>query len=513
MPRTSLYPMSNKLHLLQAKIDALADGRPCSIMMLGASQEADNGSQWTLTHAIRQCWRLPNLPDGSPGYVSTGGRAASVGGGTAKAISCAHNTNANFFGALAGAEVPITMLSTLPGTLDTHGPTACQYQVFAAKAITGGQHFYCAYVQAPEYYANGFCPWANRQSHCRLVYWRSAAAPARVYATGLRTANSSLGAPAATDTTLTTWAGGRDATTPVAVNMSGADGLVGLDVDCGSGDANADMTLGPGVRLSAYKADATFTGTLQIFGTRVFASAGGSPIDGFGVFDIGSGGWTTAEHAALHGTTCTEQSYRDYCALMGGMDSIGGPNVVAMCLGQNMTAGQSAQILDASASLAAGYYAQYQADIRAEIEAQNAMGLALNGEVPLVLLTNPFSTAGSIGSPTSIDMAIERDQVICQRRGLALYGLSVEYPNVLFWDGWQSMPYSATSQRKRTSGSSGSFTNLFGKWTNDDIHESPHEIGPWVRAMSLYHMLNASSAYSGVTGLGGSGGGRLTIGL
>jgi lysophospholipase L1-like esterase len=163
-------------------------------------------------------------------------------------------------------------------------------------------------------------------------------------------------------------------TTGSNINMNGTAGVLAADIDCGTG-AGA-----PGLKFTGASSGDETGGEVYILGFQWFRHSGGTRLPGFGLMQIGEGGWTTTHHTDT--ARCTAANRAGFFA------ATLTPNLFIYYIGSNPATGEADE-------LNAGTYGTYKANVSAMMAA-NELAAKTAGATPPIrhLLINPHKIDG-----------------------------------------------------------------------------------------------------------------------
>jgi hypothetical protein len=321
----------------------------CRMCVLGDSIVTDSSSNSNLPYGMQRSWapsawtaRVGRADYGPPAWAwdSLGTDTFYIGTPTAR------NPGDTYTNSQTGISPNIGLDLTFSGNVPDFAPEILFRQ-----------------LNDPSDYAVG--DWTSGVSvMSRLVYYRAA---------------SGMGTPR-----IQSVRGTGVVSTSANINMVGTAGVTYADIDCGTG-AGA-----PGIKFTgASSGDETGT-EVYTLAYQWYKHSGGVRTPGFGLMQIGEGGWDTADH--LNTTQCTDAN------LAGFLAATLVPNTFLLYIGSNRTATEGTQ-------LAAGTTTEFEANVRAIIARYNAAAILAGATAPIRwLLVNPHDT----GAGATIHAAMGR---------------------------------------------------------------------------------------------------------
>jgi hypothetical protein len=330
----------------------------CRMCVLGDSIATDSSSASNLSHGIQRTWR-PTAWSFRFGRLQIGPPSWATG--------CAFDTF--YYSAATGGAIA----TRFPGELYSGGEQSISPNIGVDWRFGGtdvpdfGPMLATVSLNDPVNYGVG--NWAHEANiRGRALYWRGGAAMApTLRLRGKRGAMVVGEAP---------------------IPMQGGPGQIAFaDVDCGNSELNPSMeiTSAPGVdergRLAYW------------FGAGFWRSnAAGQRTPGFGLMQIGEGGWQTADH--LSPFRCGDAGLRQYMA------ACFAPNTFLMHIGANPTVAEAQ-------SLNAGDYRVFRDNLARIIKRYTTQAILAGAAPPIRwLMVNPFPMAHLVENWTARSRAM-----------------------------------------------------------------------------------------------------------
>jgi hypothetical protein len=390
-----------------------------SWLNVGDSKTTDTSSASNLGYGMQRVFRPPQWSF-RVGRSVMGATPWGAGGNniSSDATVTTRNPGATFGGAGAATQI---------------NPIPVSEWVFSANRTDGSAvSFANAFLNDSANYAVGNV-WASNACYVRQAHYQStdSIASARI-----RSARNTGTDASPTYTTVSTQ----------AVTLNGTNGWTFTDVSCGSGTGS------PAVQVIENSINEATVGQNQlVVGPRTFVRGSiGSPLVGFGLGDIATGGHNAQDVSRVFGSSvygtpyCTAANAAWFWA-----NVYMNPDIVHLDITQN-------QSTAAGNALNAGNGTLFKEEIRTCINAINSVALLAGAAYPLFILSNGYNSAY-----TELNRAT-RSQVIDE--------LASETNNA-FIDYSVRMPNSAGT----------------GWWTSDDIHPSADGASFW--AATLWNSL------------------------
>lgn len=369
--------------------------------MCAESQTLNQGS---MMRSIMETWDFPNLPDGSPPWVSVGTHGypsfgRTIWGGDYGAFGWTRTLNKAPGGAAADSGQGIggpasggeTGVSPNPYADFTIAAGSSRTGYSADGSSTGVVAHGCIWNPPPSggtgrtLTYNGYCdPFSGRQCHARLLFTKNAAGPTDMRLQGIRQLWSTSTISAAN----TGYVGSK-----ATLDMSGS-GYTSADADCGAGEGCPGLVL-----VNPTTPTGASTLRMYITGMRMYRSSGGLPLtEGVHIATMAQGANSDIHQASLLGVAdmttgqsnanartpnpyCAAADTRSYISSLVGSSTTptSYPNRILIYTGHNLSDAETSE-------LASGQSATQLAALLGIMNQHTANAAALGSEAPRFLI-------------------------------------------------------------------------------------------------------------------------------